>query len=71
MTKPPETKPVRVDDELLILGRIERMLGKLPSEEAKARVLTYLVSRHQNYYGTMSCGAPPNVANPFAPKEKP
>jgi hypothetical protein len=37
----------KMDDEVLVLSRVERLLAKLPSDDARQRVLEYLVSRHQ------------------------
>lgn len=46
MSKDPNKPKTKADLELLTISRVERLLAKLITEEARQRVLTYLVSRH-------------------------
>ncbi len=59
MNKPPDKAARPVDEELLILGRIERMLGKLTDEQARSRVIAYLASRHATRTAQDRCNVPP------------
>ncbi len=65
MNKPPDKPPRHQDYELLVMSRIERMLGNLPDDTARSRVIAYLASRHQTSMArSATCNVPPLSAPP-------